>query len=393
MVDFALADEEQAIIDTIKTFVDRELKPFESVLLRRGIEGNDASAGLTYEELTGLQAKGREIGLWGISTPEKFGGMPLSPMLQALINIELGRTFVNFRIGGSAPSILFLANDEQQREYTIPTIEGQRRGDAIAISEPGGGSDVNAMRTTAIRDGADFIINGEKMWITGGDHVDFITVFCRTPGEGDENGITGFLVDKAMGWTSTDIPLMGNEKVALLHFSDVRVPARNVIGEMNKGFKLLIDWIYDNRILVVAPRSIGACERMLDMTVDWANTRQTFGKFLRERENIAFWVAESDIEIRAAKLIVMNGAWKISEGMDYRHEAYVAKVYAARIANQVVDRVLQIHGGMGYAMEMPIQRWYRDLRIERIYEGSDEMNLAGIARNLFKGNVRPGQVN
>jgi acyl-CoA dehydrogenase len=392
MVDFALSEEEQAIVDTVRVFVDRELKPFENILLRRGIEGPEASPGLTYEELTVLQAKAKEIGLWGITTPEQFGGMPLSAMLQALINIELGRTFVNFRIGGSAPSILFLANEDQLREYTIPTVEGQRRGDAIAISEPSGGSDVTAMRTTAIRDGDDFIINGEKMWITGGDHVDFITVFVRTPGEG-EGGITGFLVDKAMGWTSKDIPLMGNEKVALLSFDDVRVPARNVIGEINGGFKLLINWVYDNRILVVAPRSVGACERMLSMAIDWAANRKTFGKFLSERENIAFWIAESDIEIRAAKLMVMNGAWKIDAGLDYRHESYVTKVYAARIANQVVDRVLQIHGGMGYAMEMPIQRWYRDMRIERIYEGSDEMNLAGIARNLFKGNMLPGQVN
>jgi acyl-CoA dehydrogenase len=393
MIDFSLTDEVVAILDTVKAFRLKVLMPYENILLQRAISGTDPSPTLTWEEQTALQQKGREIGLWGINTPEEFGGMPLSPLLQSMINMELGKTFVPYRVGGNAPSILFFANEEQKQEYTIPNVEGQRNGNAIAISEPSGGSDVSAMRTTAIRDGDDFIINGEKMWISNGSEVDFLVVFARTPREGDENGITGFIVDRAMGWTSSDIPLMGSEKVALLNFNDVRVPARNVIGEVNGGFKLLIDWVYENRLVLLAPRNIGACERLLEMAIDWANTRKTFGKFLRERENIAFWVAESDIEIRAAKLLTFNGAWKMSAGMDYRHEAYVAKVYAARIANQVVDRVLQIHGGMGYAMEMPIQRWYRDLRVERIYEGSDEMNLVGIARNLFKGNTQPGQVN
>jgi acyl-CoA dehydrogenase len=393
MIDFSLTTEERGILDTVRAFVTKELVPFESILLRRGITGTDPSPGLTGEEQRGLQAKGREVGLWGLATPEEFGGLDLAPHVRALIYLELGRTFVPFKPGGNVMSILLLATEEQKREYTIPAIQGLRMGDCVAISEPGGGSDVRAMRTSARRDGDDFVINGEKMWITNGNEADFITLFARTTDDAGEPGVTGFIVDRNMGFTSKNIPLMGaNDPVALLTFNDVRVPARNVLGEVNKGFRLLIDWVYENRLLLLSPRNVGACERLLEMAIEWSNQRKSFGKLLRERENIAFWIAESDIETRAAKLLVLNGAWKATMGMDYRHEAYVAKTYVARIANQIVDRVLQIHGGLGYAMELPIQRWYRDLRIERIYEGADEMNLVGIARNLFKGNIAPGQI-
>jgi acyl-CoA dehydrogenase len=393
MIDFSLTTEEQGVLDTVRAFVTKEVMPFESILLRRAIEGTDPSPGLTREEQRTLQAKGREVGLWGLDTPEELGGLNLPPHLRALIYLELGRTFVPFRPGGHVSSILLLANDQQKREYTIPAIEGLRTAECVAISEPGGGSDVRAMRTSAKRDGGDYVINGEKMWISNGGEADFIIVFARTTDDPGESGITCFIVDRSMGFTSKNIPLMGGQDlVAQLTFNNVRVPARNVLGEVNKGFNLLIDWVYENRLLLLSPRNVGACERLLQMAIEWSNQRKTFGKLLRERENIAFWVAESDMEIRAAKLLVLNGAWKATKGMDFRHEAYVAKTYVARVANQIADRVLQIHGGLGYAMELPIQRWYRDLRVERIYEGADEMNLAGMARNLFKGNIAPGQI-
>jgi alkylation response protein AidB-like acyl-CoA dehydrogenase len=392
MIDFSLSPEEKDILASVSTFLSKEVVPLEEMLIRRGIEGVRKSARLSHEEEKALQDKARQSGLWGIRTPERFGGADLSPLLESLINVELGRTIVNFAFGGDAMNVLYHCNDEQQAQYLVPTIEGERHS-CVAISEPGGGSDVRAMRTTAIRHGDDFVINGEKMWITGGNDADYVVLFARTPEEGDPEGITGFLVDRDMGWKSSPIPLMGAaDDVALLNFTDVRVPARNVLGEVNKGFDLLINWVYSNRLLILAPRNVGACERLLSMAIDWANNRKTFGKALSERENIAFAIAESDMEIRAAKLLALNGAWKATVGQDYRHEAYTAKTYAARAANNIVDRVLQIHGGMGYAMELPIERWYRDLRVQRIYEGTDEVNLAGIARNLFRGNVPPGQI-
>jgi acyl-CoA dehydrogenase len=391
MISFALDDEESAIIDTVRRFVQEEVLPFEEVLLRRAIETVVTSPGLTWDEKRNLQEKARAAGLWGVSAPEELGGVNLGPVAQALINIELGRTFVGFQFGGEASPLLYLCDEKQRNDYLLPVLSGEREL-CTAISEPGGGSDVRAMKTTAIRDGDDFVINGEKMWISRALEADFAVVFARTPEEGG-GGITGFLVDRSMGWTASHIPTMGAEqKVATMNFADVRVPAANVLVAPNQGFDQLMRWVYDNRLVRVAPRLVGASERLLGMGVEWAKERKVFGKRLSDLSNWAFTIAEADIDIRAAKLVMLNGVWKMSQGRDYRHEAYVAKVHAARVANRIVDEMMQLHGGMGYAMELPIERWYRDLRVIRIYEGSDEVNLAGIARNLFKGNVPIGNV-
>jgi len=391
MVDFALTSDESMITDTVREFVKREILPLEPEIIRRGIDSVVTSPGLTVDEKLALQRKGREAGLWGVNTPEEFGGADLSPLVQSLINIELGRTFIQFFFGGSAWSMLYQCTPQQRPHYLLPVIEGEKEV-CVAISEPGGGSDVRAMKTTAIRDGDQFVINGEKMWISHALEADFAIVYARTPLEG-QGGITGFLVDRDMGWTATHIPTMGAaERVATMSFDNVKVPVVNVLGEINGGFTHLMRWIYDNRLFNLAPRFVGASERILAMGIEWATERKIYGRALSDHENVAFAIAESDIEIRAAKLLALNGAWKATVNKDYRHEAYAAKLYAARMAGRVVDRVLQIHGGMGYAMELPIERWYRDLRVGRIYEGADEVNLAGIARNLFKRNVKPGGI-
>jgi acyl-CoA dehydrogenase len=242
------------------------------------------------------------------------------------------------------------------------------------------------------RDGQ-WVLNGEKVWITHGDYADFAIVFARTPEEGDPDGITCFLVDRDMGWKSSSIPMMGSrDKVASLHFDDVKVPERNVLGTVNQGFAHAMGFIYRNRAYVISAKNIGTGRRLLEMAIDWSKNRMVFGKPLAERENIAFAIAESEIELRAAALFVYHSAARADRAQDYRHEAYVSKVHCARMANSVVDRVLQIHGAMGYAAESAIERWYRDLRVERIYDGSDEVNLAGIARNLFRGHVKPGAI-
>lgn len=391
MVSFALDDEEKAIVETVRKFVQSELMPYEEVLLRRGVESVETSPGLTKTEKLDLQKKAESMGLWGVSAPDSLGGADLGPFIQALINIELGKTFMNFSFGGEASPLLYLCNEQQRGDYLLPVLHGEKEI-CTAISEPGGGSDVRAMKMTAIRSGQHFVLNGEKTWISRALEADFAVVFARTPEEG-AGGITGFLVDRSMGWSASHIPTMGAEqKVATMSFVDVRVPVENVLGDVNQGFVQLIKWVYDNRLLRVAPKLVGASERLLGMGLQWAKERKVFGKPLSEYSNWAFTLAEADIEVRAAKLLTLNGAWKLDQGMEYRHEAYVAKVHAARAANRIVDDILQLHGGMGYAMELPIERWYRDLRVIRIYEGSDEVNLNGIARNLFKGNKQVGDI-
>ena len=393
MIDFKLTDEQTLIQSTVRKFVENELIPFEPVLLNREIrEKQGASPGLTDGEQKELQEKAKEIGFWGLDTPEEYGGSDLDPVTLAIINIELGKTIVDFEFGGSVLPVLFSCNESQREKYLIPALNNEKKV-AIAISEPGSGSDARAMRTTAILDGDYWIINGEKAWITRANTADFVILFARTPKEGDPNGITCFLIDREKGWTSTPTAMMGSrDKVGSIFFDDVKVEKTATLGEVNKGFVHAMPFIYRNRAYILSAKSIGAMERMIKMTMEWSSERVVFGRHLSEMQNVAFAVSEMEVELRAAKLLVLHAAYKAAKGDDYRHDACVAKVHVARTANKVVDQALQIHGAMGYAKESIIERWYRDLRVERIYDGSDEVNLASISRNLYKGHIVPGEV-
>jgi alkylation response protein AidB-like acyl-CoA dehydrogenase len=381
MVDFALTDEQKAIRDTARAFITDQVVPFEPEVLRRERRGEP---GITRDERRELQLAARKFGFWGLSTPEDYGGMNLPAVTQALVWTELGRTFVPFSFGGEADNILYYANEEQRAAYLVPTIEGERLS-CFAITEPGAGSDAANIKTRAHRDGADWIINGEKTFITGGNDADFAIVIAVTdPEAGARAGSTAFLVDRAMGWTSHFIQTMGEGGPASLVFADVRVPARNVLGEVGQGFELAMAWIGRGRYLIPA-RALGAAERLLAMALDYANTRETFGKPIGENQAIQWMIADSEVELEAARWLVLHAAWIVDQGRDARHASSMAKLYGANMAGRVVDRVLQIHGGMGYTRELPIERWYREARLWRIFEGTDEMQRLIIARDLLRG--------
>jgi acyl-CoA dehydrogenase len=390
VVDFSVTAEDQLIVDNVSKFIEREVRPLEEELVRRGLAGQ--SDHLTRLEIVALQKKGRESGFWGLETPAEYGGLGLAPITQSLVWEELGRSLTGFHFGGGAMNVMYQLNEEQKKEYLLPTLNGDRYG-CFALSEPGVGSDARGLKTTAIRDGRDWILNGEKTWITGGGDADYAIVFARTSNEGDPEGISAFLVDRAMGYTSRPVRVMASHEPASLVFEDVRVPKRNLCGEINQGFQWAMHFIYQNRAWLLPSRNIGTAERLLEMGIDYAEQRKTFGRKLIERENIMWMIAEAEINIRAAKLLVWNVAWQAANGLDFRQGACIVKVHAARTANKVVDDVLQIHGGMGLAKEMPIERLYRNLRVERIYEGSDEINLATIIRNIRKGYAAVGKVN
>ncbi|WP_024875169.1 acyl-CoA dehydrogenase family protein [Saccharomonospora piscinae] len=385
-MDFSLSVEEREIRDWVRTFVWKELVPLEPEVLRRE---RAHQPGLTADELTELQAKARESGFWGVQTPEEYGGMGLSAVMTALLEAELGRTFVPFYFGGAADNILFHANEEQRQRYLLPTIEGTRKS-CFAITEPGAGSDAKAIRTTARRDGSEWVINGEKTFITGGNEADFTMVFAVTDAEkGAGGGVTCFLVDRDRGWRSEYIDTMGEWGPASLIFEDVRVPDSQVLGEVGQGFALAMQWIGRGRYLLPA-RAIGSCERLLGMAIEHANTRETFGAPIADRQAIQWMIADSGVEIEALRWLVLHAAWQVDQGVDSRHAQSIAKLYGGQKANEIVDRVLQIHGGMGYTRELPVERWYRELRLLRIYEGTDEIQRRTIARNLLKGHVRIG---
>lgn len=387
-MDFSLSAEERQIRDTVRSFIEREVMPLEADVLRNEREG---LPGLDVETVRGLRQKARKSGLWGINTPEEYGGAALGPVMSAIVAMEVGRTFVPFSFGGSADNILYACNEEQKQRYLLPTIEGERRS-CFAITEPGAGSDARNIHTRAVKDGSDWVINGEKTFITGGNEADFVMVFAVTdPDEGPDSGVTCFLVDRDMGWTSEPIPTMGQWGPAALVFQDVRVPESNILGEVGRGFQLAMRWIGQGRYMIPA-RAIGAAERLLDMATEYARTRESMGRPIGDYQAIQWQIADSHVEIESAKWLTLYAAWRVKEGMDGRHASSVAKLSGAVTANQVVDRVLQIHGGMGYTKELPVERWYRELRLLRIFEGTDEIQRRTIARNLLKGHVRTGTI-
>jgi alkylation response protein AidB-like acyl-CoA dehydrogenase len=382
-MDLTLTDEEHEIRDWVRTFVTKELMPLEPQVLERERNGE---RGITPEEAKALQGKARTSGFFGIQTPEQYGGMGLGAVMNALIEAELGRTFVPFKFGGDADNILFDANEEQKETYLRPTIEGTRRS-CFAITEPGAGSDARNIRTTAVRDGDEWVINGEKTFITGGDVADFTMVFAVTDKErGADGGVTCFLADREAGWTSATIPTMGEWGPASLSFQDVRVPHSAILGEEGRGFELAMRWIGKGRYLLPA-HALGACERLVEMAMEHAKNRVTFGEPIANRQAIQWMIADSAVEIEALRWLVLTAAWQVDHGVDSRQAQSMAKLYGGVHANQIVDRVLQIHGGMGYTRELPIERWYRELRLLRIYEGTDEIQRRTIARNLLSGHV------
>jgi acyl-CoA dehydrogenase len=386
-MDFSLSDEERAIRDTARQFIAKEVMPLEAEVLRRERKGEK---GLERSELVELRQKAKKFGYWGLGTPEQYGGMELPALMQSLIWTEVGRTYVPFSFGGEADNILYYANEEQKREFLLPTIEGDRIS-CFAITEPGAGSDAANIKLSARRDGDDWVLNGEKTFITNGNDADFCIVVAVTDKEKGVRGggTTAFLVDRTMGWRSEVIETMGDARPASLIFDDVRVPARNILGEIGQGFELGMKWIGRGRYLIPSA-ALGSAERALGMAIEYANTRETFGRKIGDNQAIQWMIADSEVELEAARWLILRAAWTVDQGIDPRHASSMAKLYGAGMVNQVIDRVMQIHGGMGYTRELPIERWYRAVRLIRIYEGTDEMQRLIISRDLLRGYTKIG---
>lgn len=384
-MDLRLSDEQRMVQRTIRQFVENELMPLENEVLRNSIEGKPD---LPEGKLEELQKKAKDAGFWGINTPAEYGGADLGHVMTAIVEMEKAKTFVPFRFGGTADNILYYCNEEQKKKYLLPTINGEKKS-CFAMTEPGAGSDTRNIKMTAKKDGNEWVLNGEKTFITGGNEADFVMVIAVTDKSLGPKGVTCFLVDREMGWRSEYIHTMGDWGPASLFFDNVRVPEENVLGEVNGGYKLGLSWIGHARWIVGA-RAVGAAERLLQMAIDYAKERETFGKPIADRQAIQWMIADSAVEIEAAKWLVLNAAHTLDRGEDNRHLASMAKLYGANMGNRVVDRVMQIHGGMGYTKELPIERWYREARLWRIYDGTDEIQRLILSRNLLKGNVKIG---
>lgn len=385
--DGTYTSEELLLRDTVRRFMKHEVVPAEE-----GLE-HDAFK-LPKEKLEPLQRKARDLGLWNVQSPAEYGGAGLNLVGQVIVAEEAAKCRMGGYIpacgafGFDPPSVIFKGTKAQIERYAVPAIEKGEKA-FFAISEPSGGSDpARAIRTTARREGNEYVLNGTKFWITAANESKWGIVFARVGSEKSREGITCFIVDMDRpGVSHTVIPVIRSYAPFELHFEDCRIPVENRLGEEGQGFNLVNELLVHGRVPYAAG-TIGLAQAALELAIDWAKQRSTFGALLADRQAIQWMLADSEIELRAARLLVLDAARRADLGQDIKMEASVAKVFATETAGRVVDRCIQILGGMGVAREMPLERWYRELRIKRIGEGPSEVQRLVVARNLLGSSAR-----
>lgn len=346
---------------------------------------------LPDEPLKRLQAQAQEIGLWNVQTPSEFGGAGLNILGQCLVAEESAKCRMGAYIaacgafGFDPPNVIWKGNREQIEKYGIPTADA---GDKtfVAISEPAGGSDpARAIQTRAVRKGDKYILNGTKVWISGTSMSKWGIVFARVGDDKSRGGITSFIVQRDYpGFTISRIPVIRSYSPYELTFQNVEVPVENRLGEEGQGFQLAETWLVHAR-MPYAAATLGIAEEALRMAIDWAKEREVFKSRLADKQAIQWMIADSEIELRAAKLLVYQAAWKADLGYDVKMDASICKVYGTETAGRIVDRCIQIFGGLGVAAELPLERWYREMRIKRIGEGPSEVHRMVVARELLGG--------
>lgn len=384
-----LPEELRMLQQTMRRFMKEEVLPVEEKLPYDAFE--------TPADLLGpLQKNAVDLGLWLVRTPQEHGGAGLNLLGQAVFAEEATKCRMGAYVYGCGafgfdpPSTLFQGTKEQIEKYAVPALTPGRAGKNmyVAISEASGGSDpARAIRTRAVRKGDRYILNGQKMWITGAGGSDWGMVFARTGSQGDRGGITCFLVDSDLPGISTSrIPVIRSYAPYEVVFDNVEVPVENRLGEEGQGFAICDKWLTEGRIPYAAG-TLGIAQAAMEIAIDWALQRETFGSKLADKQSIQFMLADSEIELRAARLLVWQAAWKGDLGQNMKVESSIAKVVATETAGRVVDRCIQIMGGMGVTQQLPLERWYRELRIKRIGEGPSEVQRMVVARSLL-GNRR-----
>lgn len=382
---FELDEDHRMIADLARRFVDDELVPLEGRVLEREIAGEGLK--LTAQERARVDQVSRDLGLWGLDAPEDVGGTDLPAVAMVAVNEALGRTIVPWVLPPDSPNLKMLAATvtERQREaYLAPYVRGETIS-AIGISEPGAGADPAGMRTTAVRDGDDWILNGRKIWITKANVADFTIVMAVTDKEkGARGGISAFLVDRdAPGFhVVRPIPVIGAETLYEIALDDCRVEGWKLLGTEGQGFAPMQLRLATRRAEMAA-NAIGMAQRAMEMMIDYAPQRVTFGKPLSERQTVQNWISDAAIRIHAARLMTYDCAWKLDQGRDVRNEVSMIKSYALEMAWEVLDHAMQCFGAMGMTREMPLQQMAARIRLMRIYDGPTEIHNWVVARNLL----------
>ena len=382
-MDFGLTDEQEMVVRTVRDFVERELYPLEDEVERSGL--------VPVEVGREIQRKVKSLGFYAPNMPAELGGGGLDRVTLTLLERELGRASMALSVYWGRPSeILGACSGEQKERYLVPCIAGQKI-DALAMSEPGAGSDVRGMSCSARRDGADWVINGTKHFISHADVADFIIVFAASGEDATRRGpkkrITCFLIDRGTpgmeirpGYSS--VSHRGYHNCSLF-FENCRVPASQVLGEEGTGFDVANTWLRGTR-LTVAATCVGRARRAFDLALGYAAERRQFGQQIGKFQGVSFQLADMVTEIDAADYLTLAAAWRLDQNLDANREISQAKLYASEMLARVTDRAIQIFGGMGLMDELPLERLWRDARVERIWDGTSEIQRHIISRELLR---------
>ena len=382
-MDFGLTTEQQMVVDTVRGFVEKELYPHEEEVERTGR--------VPPELGEAIKRKVIDLGFYAPNLPVEVGGGGLDHLTFTLLERELGRASMALSVFWGRPSGILMGCDEGQRErYLYPAARGERV-DALAMTEPGAGSDVRGMQCFARRDGDDWIVNGTKHFISHADLADFVIVFVATGEEetarGPKKRITCFLVDRGTpgfeirpGYDSVSHRGYHN---CVLTFDDCRLPSTQSLGEVHRGFELANEWLYATRITVAA-MCVGRARRVFDLALAHAAERRQFGQPIGRFQGVSFKLADMITEIDAADWLTLASAWRLDQGLRADREIASAKVYASEMLARVTDEAIQVYGGMGLMSDLPLARFWRDARVERIWDGTSEIQRHIIGRDLLR---------
>lgn len=382
-MNFGLSEEQQMIVETVRSFVENEIYPHEEDVERSGIVPKEV----------GMEIRDKciESGFFAANMPETIGGGGLGHLDFTLLERELGRASMALSVFFGRPSGILLGCDEEQTQrYLLPAVKGEKF-DALAMTEPDAGSDVRGMKCTAKRHNGDWVVNGSKHFISHADIADFVIVFIATGEEETPRGIkkliTCFLVDR--GTPGFEI-LPGYDSVShrgyhncILNFDECRLSDAQVLGEVHKGFDLANQWLYGTR-LTVAANCVGRARRVFDMALPYAAERKQFGQTIGRFQGVSFKLADMITEIDASDWLTLSAAWRLDQDLPANREIASAKLYASEMLAKVTDEALQIFGGMGLMSDLPIERFWRDARVERIWDGTSEIQRHIISRDLLR---------
>jgi acyl-CoA dehydrogenase len=381
-MDFSLSFEQQTLVDSLREFVEKELYPHENLVEELRKVPDDIAQD--------IRQKAKEAGFTAMNMPEELGGPGLDHQTLAQAEKIMGKPSAALSLLIKRPTkILLKCEGAQVDDYLMPAIRGEKT-DAFALTEPGAGSDARGIATKAVRENGEWVLNGVKQFISHADESDFIILIAVTgvddTPKGPRKRFTAFLLD-------CDLPGLRIEPMKsictrgynpnMVYLENVRVPDSKILGKEGEGFDMANDWLYGGRVNLSA-HCVGRAERIYEMSCDWAANRKAFGKTIGEFQGTGFKIADMAVDIRLGDLMVKEAAWKLDNGLMDRSEASMVNLYCSEMVYKVADNAVQIFGGMGMMEDFPIQRFWRDARIERIWEGTSEIHRDIIAKDILR---------